>query len=68
MVYGFSCKDYQEIQYQSLASSARVRNCMKVIAFTTQEAAHLLFDPDDTFADQEKEAYFVKREGERLSD
>jgi len=41
---------------------------MKVIAFTTQEAAHLLFDPDDTFADQEKEAYFVKREGERLSD
>ncbi len=50
------------------SSSKRVKNCMDVIDFTTQETAHLIFDPDDTFADHEKETYFVKREGERLSD
>jgi hypothetical protein len=45
------------------SSSKRIENCMDIFDFTTQEAAHLIFDPDDTFGDHEKETYFDRREG-----
>lgn len=36
---------------------------MEIIAFATREVAALLFEPDESFANPEKDAYFAKREG-----
>ena len=44
------------------ATPNRVEHCMNIIAFVTSATAQLLSDPDETFNDAEKEAYFVERE------
>lgn len=44
------------------ASPGRIESCMDIIAFVTRETADLLSDPDDTFDDPQKEAYFRLRE------
>ncbi len=48
--------------FGDFASQSRVQHCMSIIDFTTRTVARLLFDPDDTFADADKEGYFRRRE------
>jgi hypothetical protein len=48
--------------FGDFASRYRIQRCMAIIDFTTFEVARLLFDPDETFADPEKESYFSRRE------
>jgi len=48
--------------FDDFASQARIERCMGIIDLTTREVARLLFDPDETFRDPEKESYFSRRE------
>jgi hypothetical protein len=48
--------------FGDFASQSRIQRCMGIIDYTTREVAGLLSDPDDTFKDPEKEAYFARRE------
>lgn len=48
--------------FGDFASQSRIGRCMGIIDFTTREVARILFDPDDTFKDPEKENYFTRRE------
>ena len=49
--------------FADFSAPSRIRHCMEIIAFATREVATLLFEPDESFADPEKDAYFAKREG-----
>jgi hypothetical protein len=49
--------------FANFSSPSRIRHCMEIIAFATREVAALLIEPDESFADPEKDTYFAKREG-----
>jgi len=49
-------------EFRDFSSTSRIQRCMDIIAFTTREIASLLFDPDESFSDPEKESYFGRRE------
>ncbi len=49
-------------RFEDFCSPARIGHCMAIIAFATQEAADLLFEPDESYSDPIKEEYFARRE------
>ena len=64
MKYGTtSCAELtRQYTVDDFPTPVRINYCCDIIDFACREAALLLFDPDETFDDPEKEAYFNRRE------